>query len=49
MREEEIERHHFKRGAIEMEAIPNLCAIGKLHSKIMQEEHDVLLMRQHKR
>jgi hypothetical protein len=29
LREEEGEMHHFKRGAIEMEAILNLCAIKK--------------------
>jgi hypothetical protein len=33
LREEEGERHHFKRGAIEMEAIPNLCANKKTTHK----------------
>jgi hypothetical protein len=32
-----------------MEAILNLCTIKKLHTTIVQEEHDVLLTRQHKK
>jgi hypothetical protein len=48
LKEEEGEMHHFKR-AIEMEAILNLCTIKKLHTTIVQEEHDVLLTRQHKK
>jgi hypothetical protein len=33
MREEEGEMHHFNRRAIEMEAIPNLCASRKTTHK----------------
>jgi len=33
LREEEGEMHHFERGAIEMEAILNLCAIRKTTHK----------------
>jgi hypothetical protein len=43
---EEGERHHLKRRVVHMEIILIYVLVGKLHTKIMQEEHDVPMLGQ---
>jgi hypothetical protein len=39
----------LKEGLLKWKQVQIYVLIGKLHTKIMQEEHDVLLLRQHKK